>query len=183
MPISTPQPFPPGIHVPSLTWFQDTVAQEIDWDIQRRHLTFLIKSGLSGSMFNQRVFDNPETDSVLLVVIAGTNGEAVTLTHDEKMQLVSTTRGMAVQNGRSDITITLGCGGQCTRDVIAETRIAERAGADYALVLVPSYFHFAMDEGAIIEFFQEVPHILLLLVSFSTDPILHSLQTPVPSQS
>lgn len=30
------------------------------------------------------------------------------------------------------------------------------AGADYALVLVPSYFHFAMTQDAIVAFFQEV---------------------------
>lgn len=34
--------------------------------------------------------------------------------------------------------------------------LAKEAGADYALVLVPSYFHFAMDEAAITGFFEEV---------------------------
>jgi 4-hydroxy-2-oxoglutarate aldolase len=41
--------FPPGIHVPSLTFFKDDVRQEIDWDVQKRHLDFLVKSGLHGS--------------------------------------------------------------------------------------------------------------------------------------
>lgn len=50
----------------------------------------------------------------------------------------------------------MGCGGQSTRDVIAETRLAKAAGAEYALVLVPSYFHFAMDEDAIVAFFNEL---------------------------
>lgn len=30
------------------------------------------------------------------------------------------------------------------------------AGADFALILVPSYFHFAIDQAAIISFFEEV---------------------------
>lgn len=90
------------------------------------------------------------------VVLAGTNGEAVTLSHKEKSDLVSTTRKLANELGRPDVTITLGCGGQSTREVIAETRLASEAGADFALVLVPSYFHFAMNEDAIVEFFQEV---------------------------
>ena len=34
--------------------------------------------------------------------------------------------------------------------------MATEAGADYAIVLVPSYFHFAMNEDAIVAFFQEV---------------------------
>ena len=40
--------------------------------------------------------------------------------------------------------------------MIAETVQAKDAGADYALVLVPSYFHFAMNQDAIIAFFEEV---------------------------
>lgn len=90
------------------------------------------------------------------VILAGTNGEAVTLSHQEKSDLVSTTRKLANELGRPDVAITLGCGGQSTREVIAETRLAAEAGADFALVLVPSYFHFAMNEDAIVEFFQEV---------------------------
>jgi 4-hydroxy-2-oxoglutarate aldolase len=100
-------------------------------------------------------FDSVLT-SIFIVVIAGTNGEAVTLTSSEKIQLVKTAREIAVQEGRPDFTITLGCGGQCTRDVIAETKLAESAGANFVLVLVPSYFHFAMNEEAIVTFFQEV---------------------------
>lgn len=42
------KPFPPGIHVPSLTWFRDDATQEIDWDLQKQHIEFLISSGLDG---------------------------------------------------------------------------------------------------------------------------------------
>ncbi|OAA63618.1 dihydrodipicolinate synthetase [Niveomyces insectorum RCEF 264] len=117
--------FPPGIHVPSLTWFLDDADQEIDWAVQRQHFEFLVRSGLHG------------------VVVAGTNGEA-------------TAREAARAAGRPDLTITVGCGGQSTRQVVAETRAAHAAGADFALVLVPSYFHFALDEAAIVAFFEEL---------------------------
>lgn len=40
--------------------------------------------------------------------------------------------------------------------MVDETVEAVKAGADYALVLIPSFFHFAMDSNAIINFFQEV---------------------------
>jgi hypothetical protein len=43
--------FPPGIHVPSLTWFQNDADQEIDWDQQSRHIQFLVNSGLDGSKY------------------------------------------------------------------------------------------------------------------------------------
>lgn len=52
--------------------------------------------------------------------------------------------------------MTVGCNGGCTRSVIEDTVAAAAAGADYALVLVPSYFHFALDDSAINEFFLEV---------------------------
>jgi 4-hydroxy-2-oxoglutarate aldolase len=148
--------FPPGVHVPSLTWFHDTRDQEIDWDVQRKHLSFLIESGLDGSMFTTLVhFHCSKTDRIHPVVIAGTNGEAVTLSSSEKAQLVKTTRELAIELGRPKLTVTLGCGGGSTQQVIAEARLAKESGADFALVLVPSYFHFAMTEDAIITFFEE----------------------------
>lgn len=42
------KPFPPGVHVPSLTWFRSDKTQEIDWDVQTKHLEFLVNSGLHG---------------------------------------------------------------------------------------------------------------------------------------
>jgi 4-hydroxy-2-oxoglutarate aldolase len=89
------------------------------------------------------------------VVLAGTNGEAVTLSSSEKSQLVKTTRELATQLGRPELTVILGCGGGSTNQVIEETRLAKASGADFALVLVPSYFHFAMNEDAIVAFFEE----------------------------
>ncbi|OAA53364.1 dihydrodipicolinate synthetase family protein [Cordyceps fumosorosea ARSEF 2679] len=127
-----------GIHVPSLTWFLEGAEQEIDWNLQKMHLQFLVESGVDG------------------VVIAGTNGEAVTLSRDEKAKLVQMTRQVAIDAGRAALPIGVGTSGQCTRDVMAETRLAASAGGDYALVLTPSYFHFAMDTDAIAAFFEEV---------------------------
>lgn len=40
-----------GIHVPSLTWFLDDSTQDIDWDLQRRHIQFLVESGVDGSEY------------------------------------------------------------------------------------------------------------------------------------
>lgn len=51
IPSESVKPFPPGIHVPSLTWFEGTAEQEINWAVQTKHLEFLVKSGLHGSMF------------------------------------------------------------------------------------------------------------------------------------
>lgn len=49
------KPYPPGIHVPCLTWFANDATQELDWDLQKKHLEFLITSGLDGSRQFSRV--------------------------------------------------------------------------------------------------------------------------------
>lgn len=58
--------------------------------------------------------------------------------------------------GKSNLPITVGCNGGCTEAVVNDIAATAQAGADYALVLVPSYFHFAMNADAINEFFLEV---------------------------
>lgn len=80
----------------------------------------------------------------------------MTLSTAEKKALVVLARKRAHQLSRPDITLVLGCNGQATRHVIDEAIAARDVGADFALVLVPSYFHFAMDSAAIVSFFEEV---------------------------
>lgn len=135
---SVQQPYPPGIHVPCLTWFKPDATQSIDWELQERHIEFLVRSGLHG------------------IVVAGTNGEAATLTPEEKSKLLRLTCSTAQKLGRPNLPITCGTFGGCTQAIIEDTKLAADAGAHYALVLVPSYFHFAMDAAAIVGFFQEV---------------------------
>ncbi|KAL5117172.1 hypothetical protein ACEQ8H_004860 [Pleosporales sp. CAS-2024a] len=130
--------FAAGIHVPSLTWFKNDKTQEIDWSVQEKHFEFLISNGLYG------------------IVIAGTNGEAATLSSEEKMQLVQTARKTAQRLGRGDLPITMGGVAACTRDTIRQSNEAKEAGATAYLALVPSYFHFAMNQDAIVSFFQEL---------------------------
>lgn len=144
--------YPPGIHVPSLTFFDASRRQEIDWDTQRKHLAFLVTSGVHG------------------IVLAGTNGEAVALSREEKMRLASLTREVASEHGRPDLPITVGTNPSgSTRDVIDDCPAAKEAGADFVLVLVPAFFHFAMHKDAICDFFEEVADaspIPLLLYNF-----------------
>lgn len=130
--------YPPGIHVPSLTFFDSSPRQEIDWATQGKHISFLVKSGVHG------------------IVLAGTNGEAIALTRSEKGDLVRKTRKIAQEEGRPELPITLGTSGTSTRDVIDDCLTAKETGADFVLVLVPSFFHFAMSKDAICEFFEEV---------------------------
>ncbi|GJN75767.1 hypothetical protein PLICBS_009873 [Purpureocillium lilacinum] len=132
------RPFPPGIHVPSLTFFEADGRQDIDWDTQESHLRYLVQAGVQG------------------IVVAGTCGEAATLTAAEKSQLIARAARIATDNAKDELTVTAGCSGSCTRDVIDQTCAAQRSGADFALVLAPGSFAFDMDQTAIVAFFQEV---------------------------
>jgi dihydrodipicolinate synthase/N-acetylneuraminate lyase len=89
-------------------------------------------------------------------VIAGSNGEAVATTMEERLKLIALTREIAVKYDRGAMPIVIGTVGQTTNEIIQQTRQAQTAGADFALVLTPSYFHFAMSATAIQDFFTEV---------------------------
>lgn len=89
-------------------------------------------------------------------MIGGSSGESATLTQDEKSQLVRKTREIANANGKPDFPITVGCLAGCTRDIIEQIINGHRSGADFALVLVPGVFHWAMNQQAILDFFHEV---------------------------
>lgn len=52
---ATKRAFPPGIHGPSVTFFNDDDQQDIDWVTQERHLEYLITSGLQGGMSDSSV--------------------------------------------------------------------------------------------------------------------------------
>jgi len=135
----TKKAFAPGIHVPVPTFFEDTPEQEIDYALQNKHDEFMIESGLPG------------------IVLAGSTGEAVTLSTDEKVKLVKETKALAQKLGRPDFQVTLGCSGQSTRDVIAQVKAGAAAGADFVLALSPSYFAcVGQSSDDVVSFFQEV---------------------------
>jgi 4-hydroxy-2-oxoglutarate aldolase len=70
------------------------------------------------------------------------------------------------------MTVILGCGGGSTRAVIEETKLGKESGADFALAMVPSYFHFSMNEDAIITFFKKVSRLYLAIFGNTSVNIL-----------
>jgi 4-hydroxy-tetrahydrodipicolinate synthase len=69
------------------------------------------------------------------IVIAGSTGESLALTEEERHQLITT--AVEIANGR--IPIIAGTGTAATQTTIALTQAAEAAGADAALVVTPYY--------------------------------------------
>jgi 4-hydroxy-tetrahydrodipicolinate synthase len=76
------------------------------------------------------------------IVAIGTTGESPTLTHDEKEEVIA--RAVEIANGRCKVLA--GTGSNSTRDAIAATKFAEKAGADGALLVAP-YYNKPSQEG------------------------------------
>jgi 4-hydroxy-tetrahydrodipicolinate synthase len=89
----------------------------VDYDAARRLALALLESGTEG------------------LVVAGTTGEAPTLTHDEKLRLFGEVKSAAGGRG----AVIAGTGTYNTAESVELTREAERAGADAVLAVVPYY--------------------------------------------
>jgi 4-hydroxy-tetrahydrodipicolinate synthase len=69
------------------------------------------------------------------VVISGTTGEAPTLTIDEKVSLFRRARAQLPNH----VKVMAGTGGNCTRQSVELSRLAQDAGVDSLLVVTPPY--------------------------------------------
>ena len=81
---------------------------------------------------------------VSTVVLAGTTGEAPTLTDEEKLTLFAKCKAAA----KNDCTIIAGTGSNSTAHTVAMSRAAQDVGAD-ALLIVSPYYNKATPDGLI----------------------------------
>lgn len=91
------------------------------------------------------------------VVLADSVGEGFALDTSEKGQLVRLAREVAVEYGRPDMPLTVGCGGLSLNQTLRDADVAGEQGADYILVSLPRH-HFSpvMTRQAIRSFFIQV---------------------------
>jgi 4-hydroxy-2-oxoglutarate aldolase len=85
-------------------------------------------------------------------VVLGSNGEAVYLTEEEKLQVWETARRVIP----ADRVMIAGTGCESTRETIALTQQAARAGADVALLVTPHYFGGRMTPDSLVHHYQAV---------------------------
>ena len=76
------------------------------------------------------------------IVIVGTTGESPTVDVEEHCKLIES----AVQYAAKRVPVIAGTGGNSTREAIALTQFAKKAGADYTLSVVP-YYNKPTQEG------------------------------------
>jgi 4-hydroxy-2-oxoglutarate aldolase len=85
-------------------------------------------------------------------VALGSNGESVFLTESEKLEIIQTVREQA----SSDKIVIAGTGSDSIKSTISLTNEAAKLGADFALIITPSFFKNEMKNDAFILYYSEV---------------------------
>lgn len=131
------RPMPCGIYAPTMTFFHPE-TEDLDIPTIKQHAVRLVRDGLVG------------------LVTMGSNGEAVHCTRDEKVAVTRATREALDEAGFESTPIIIGGTEGSVRGTIELCKEAHAVGADYCLLLPPSYFRAQMDETAIHDYFTAV---------------------------
>ncbi|KAJ5585152.1 dihydrodipicolinate synthase [Penicillium hispanicum] len=127
----------PGVYAPLPTFFDDN--QEIDYDGYKKHLLNLATKGM-------------------VPVCAGSLGEAVHLSFDERTALIRFIRTTLDDAGLQSTPIVAGVGGLSTRETIQLARAAAEAGADAGMVILPAYYAASLntDQEQVVQYYIDI---------------------------
>lgn len=131
------RPLPCGIYAPTMTFF-DPETEELDIPTIKKHAVRLIKDGLAG------------------LTVMGSNGEAVHCTREEKVTAVRATREALDEAGFAETPIMVGATEGSVKGTIELIKACAEVGADYVLLLPPSYYRAQTDEETIEGYFFAV---------------------------
>jgi 2-keto-3-deoxy-L-rhamnonate aldolase len=132
------KPLPAGVYCPVISLYKSTPKQEIDLEASYRHFKYLILGGLTG------------------LVLQGTNAEAVLLSHDERAEITAAARKATKDLGLHDYPIVAGISGQSTNESIRLAEGSAAAGANFGLLLPPSFWSKAVTKDVILRFYRDV---------------------------
>ena len=121
-----------GIYTPIVTPFAED--ESIDYGKLKHNLDKLSKTGLDG------------------IVVLGSNGEFVYLSHKEKLELIE----FCVANFTKDKNIIVGTSYDSTIETISFCKEAAVLGAKAALILPPHYYKGNMNEDILYKHFVDV---------------------------
>lgn len=132
-----PRPLPCGIYAPTMTFF-DHETEDLDIPTIKKHAERLVRDGLVG------------------LVTMGSNGEAVHCTREEKLAVTKASREALDAAGFTETPIIIGATEGSVRGTIELCKLAAENGADYALILPPSYYRAQVDEETVESYFKQV---------------------------
>lgn len=126
-----------GIYSPVMTFF-DPDTEDVDYPACRKHVVRLCEAGLVG------------------IIVMGSNGEAVHLSKEEKIKITQETRAALDEAGFAHIPVIVGASENSIRGTVELCQALYDAGAEYTLLVAPSYYRYAIDEDAMFEYFTKV---------------------------
>lgn len=110
-------------------------------------------------------------------VVGGSNGEAVSLSADERVELV---RQVRESTSRERLVIA-GAGAESTRETISMAQRMAEAGADAAIVVTPHYYRPALDSAAFNAHYRAIADACPVPVILYNVPVYTGLDLPVGS--
>ena len=131
------RPLTAGIYVPTVTFFHPE-TEEVDFETVGKHAVRLAKAGVAG------------------ITVQGSNGEAVHMSNQERIEVTKATRKALDDAGFPEMPLIVGAGAQSTREAIIFAKEAAQAGGDYILVLAPSYYKGMVPQKNVLEYFTDI---------------------------
>lgn len=124
-----------GIFVPVPTFFKEN--EDLDLVAFDQHIKYLSNTGIAG------------------VVVLGSMGEAVNLSEQER-DFVIEQASKSIKKYNPELKLIAGTSAQSARTTILYTKQAAKYGAEFTLILPPSFYRGAIDHDAIVQFFTAV---------------------------
>jgi len=90
----------------------------------------------------EKLIENQIAAGISGVVAVGTTGESPTLSHEERQELIR----LAIATAKKRCLVLAGTGSNATQHAVADTKTAEKLGADGALLVAP-YYNKPSQEG------------------------------------
>lgn len=139
-----------GVYPAVLTPF--TADEEIDYDMFKKNLLFQIDAGISG------------------IILAGTLGEASTLTAQEKFDLLIFAKGVVPES----FPVILNIAEQSTREAVAIARKAKELGADGLMLLPP--MRYKASDREVTEYFGAIAGATDLPILIYNNPVDYGIR-------
>ncbi|MDO4542963.1 MAG: 4-hydroxy-tetrahydrodipicolinate synthase [Clostridia bacterium] len=96
------------------------------------------------------------------IVVCGTTGEASTLSHDEKLEVIR----HVVERVEGRVPVIAGSGGNCTEAVIEMSRGAEAVGVDGLLIVTP-YYNKTSQDGLVAHYHAVAEQVRLPIIVYN----------------
>jgi 4-hydroxy-tetrahydrodipicolinate synthase len=100
------------------------------------------REGIIDAAGFEKLIESQITVGISGVVAVGTTGESPTLSHEERQELIR----LAVATAKKRCQVLAGTGSNATQHAVADTKMAEKLGADGALLVAP-YYNKPSQEG------------------------------------